>query len=288
MSQLAKLSSLILMTTCASMMLPPKVVAQTSIVLQAGVQLDDKVPSLDESLAPGNQFNQSSIEQKIQKSPEQNQWYKVPSWAAGSWKTLKAQVTSHKDEVTGRESIDGSEYTMKSAFSIGVEKDRTGQIWDFVDHNYWTRTEYDTNDGYAFVTDNAPGLILNNTFRTEFRCIAFLVDKATGNIISTKQRQAFSIYTCQSSQLIQEKEWHRVFDWHGNVISSAHNIGNCTRTDYFEVDPKRITADGRLLQPLFKKYLTDNRMSALLPQSAADINAEINSVMPYAPKRKSK
>ncbi len=280
MRLLAKLSSLLLLINHFSLLQPPMAWAQTSITLQAGVQLDDKVPSLDETLAPGNQFNQTSIEQKIQKVPEQNQWYKIPSWAAGSWKTLKAQTTSYKDETTGKNTISGFEYTMKAAFSMGLEKDRTGQIWDFVDHNYWTHTEYDSQDAYCFVTYTAPGTIDNNTFRKSSRYIAFVVDKATKKIISTEQEQAVSIYSNQSTTLMQKKAWHRVFDWNGNPVSSAHNEVNCIRSNYFIADPTTVTADGRLLQPLFKKYLIDNGLAALLPQGASDIDAEINSVMP--------
>ncbi len=263
-------------------------VAQTSMTLQAGIQLDDKVPALDQALAPGNQFNQSLVEQKIHKTAEQNQWFKIPSWAAGSWKTLKAQTTSHKDETSGRETTDGSEYTMKTAFSMGLEKDRTGQIWDFVDHNYWTHTEYDNSDAYCFVTYTSPGVIENNQLREEGRFISFLVDKATGAIISTTQKQAFSIYLEQSPTLMKRKAWQRAFDWQGNTMYSTHSEANCIRTSHFSVDPSITATDGRLLQPLFKKYLIENNLVMLMPQSKSEIEAEIKAVMTSATKNKRK
>lgn len=267
------------MLNCLPIDHSPMAVAQTSITLQAGIQLDDKMPALDQTLAPGNQFNQSLVEQKIRKTAEQNQWFKIPSWAAGSWKTLKAQTTSHKDETSGRETTDGSEYTMKSAFSMGIAKDRTGQIWDFVDHNYWTHTEYDNQDAYCFVTHISPGVIENNSLKQEAKYIAFLVDKATGSIISTTQKQAISIYWQQSPTLVKKKAWQRAFDWHGNTMYSTNSEANCIRTSHFSVDPRIIATDGRLLQPLFKKYLIENNLVTLMPQSVSEIEAEIKAVM---------
>ncbi len=288
MSKFAKLSSLLLLLTYFPLLQAPMTLAQTSMTLQAGVQLDDKVPSLDETLAPGNQFNQSSMEQKIKKAPEENQWYKIPSWSAGSWKTLKAQTTSHKDETTGREALNGRQYTMKSSFSMGIEKDCTGQIWDFVDRNYWTHTEYDDKDTYCFVTYMSPGAIENNTIRKEGRYIAFVVDKATSKIISTKQEQSVSIYSYQSPTLMRESSWQRTFDWRGSTLYSIQCETNCIRTSPFIVDQTCVSADGRLLQPLFKKYLVENNLSKLLPRSVSEIESEINSVMPAPVKHKRK
>lgn len=284
----AKFKLLLSLLNCLLTLQLPIASAQNSITLQAGVQLDDKVSALDQTLSPGNQFNQSSIEKKIQKQVEQNQWFKIPLWAAGSWKTLKAQTTSEKDEITGNETIDGSEYTMKTSFSMGIEKDRTGQIWDFVDHNYWTHTEYDYSDAYCFVTYTSPGTIENNQLKKEGRFIAFLVDKATGKIISTEQKQSFSIYSYKAPNLMQKKSWQRAFDWQGNTTHSLHSEANCIRTSPFTVDPSTIATDGRLLSPLFKKYLIENRLSALVPQSVNEIDAEINAVMTSGTKNKHK
>lgn len=288
MNSIAKFSALVLLLHCSPLVQQQSALARTSMTLQAGVQLDEKLPSLDETLAPGNQFNQSLVEQKLRKATDRNQWYRIPSWAAGTWKTSMAQTTSYKDEITGEETLDGAQYTMKSNFDLGVEKDRTGQIWNFVECNYWTRTEYETKYAYTFVTYNAPGQVKNNTLKTESRSVSFFVDKLTGKILSTAQRQSIEIYSNRNTSFIHSKDWHRNFDWHGTVISSAHNENNCIRTDYFEVCPTRVTADNRLLTPLFKEYLKEKGLSHLLPLTANDVYAEINSVVPSANMKKGK
>ncbi len=124
--------------------------------LQAGVELNIKLPALDASLTPGNKFSMEAATRILNNDRHRNQWYKVPHWVAGRWHQDKAVTVYYRDEITGSESDKPHPYNFDGTFNIGTEDDTSKQIWDFADANYWTTTETDDRYCYMFVTSVQP------------------------------------------------------------------------------------------------------------------------------------
>jgi len=233
--------------------------------LQAGVELNVKLPPLDPSLAPGNRFDLTTVTNLLKKRYDHNDWYKVPDWASGRWHQSKATTVYYRDEVSGVESEKPRTYNLESNFNLGIEKDKGKQVWDFADAYYWTTTESDKTYCHTFVTSLQP--VLNNETTCSFRglSISFVVDKWSNKIVSCKQRENIEIYEYVSRSRMRNKTWHKVFDWSGSPILSATNESTCIKIKQYADHSNEKTSDGRDLHPLFVDYLRNHNLRELIP-----------------------
>jgi hypothetical protein len=233
--------------------------------LQAGVELNVKLPALDASLTPGNKFNLEAATTLLNNNRHRNQWYKVPHWAAGRWHESKAVTVYYRDDINGEESDKPHPYNFNSNFNIGTEDDTSKQIWGFADANYWTTTETENRYCYMFVTSLQPLLHSEETCSFRGLSVSFIVDKMTNRIITCKQRETVQIYENVSESRMRNCTCHRVFNWDGVAELSATNESDCNRISKYRNLGNEKAADGRVLHPMFVEYLRSHDMGVLIP-----------------------
>lgn len=99
-------------------------------VLEGAVQLDDELPSLDRTLAPGNTFDAEIAKALIFSERKNiNEWYRIPAWLAGSWETKEAVRTYSRNDVTGAINEQPNPYKCENIATWGDQYDRNFDVW---------------------------------------------------------------------------------------------------------------------------------------------------------------
>src|SRR5262249_15358194 len=119
--------------------------------LYGSAELDQRLPSLDPTLAPGNTFDKEVAEAILLKGfHSTNDWYRIPNWIAGTWEEKESVTTFFRDEQTGETDETPQPHKSVSQDSWGRRKDRAGNVWDKLSVGYVTETIHENNISYNF------------------------------------------------------------------------------------------------------------------------------------------
>ena len=236
--------------------------------LQGNVQLDESLPSLDKSFAPGEIFDLAVTE----KSKGTVTFYKIPTWMAGLWKSEKARTTSFLN-YQGTSNVDlGEDYIARSVGRFGDILDRGGQIWNLSHVNYWSKTEYADHCGYSLVSDFAVVQFSDKTCTTSDKSLVIMVDNATGKIISTQQRETVVFHQYQSPTIYKSTSTHKSFDWKGSPLCLVTNESYETRVAPFS-NRAGEQVNGVKMSKLFADFLREKGLASLVPLDAKSLDA---------------
>ncbi len=194
----------------------------------------DHIAKLDETLSPGNQFNQDIATTLLSKNGGNN-WVKRPNWFAGTWLPQEVTITHFRNEITGQE--DNIPHSQKLDVSRLGEVDKqnaqvvigyfptVGAWWQFIDSGFWTRTvnQYTFNQQCEITQSNAG----SDTVRNNATSITFTVDQ-NNKIQSVIQEQYRNITSKISDDLIQIDRDSKIYGHDGGLLSSLH------KTIYFK------------------------------------------------------
>src|ERR1700733_6444692 len=137
---------------------------------------------LDQSLATGNTFDKRRAEYLLGKPESINNWYRVPSWLAGSWRSEQVTTTYKRDERTGSEDrLDHLENRRHSGIK-GTFSDNTGQVWEFDRQGYWDNSVDDNYKTYCWVTLRTEKVATDSEYSFHTDAIDFVTTK-NDNII---------------------------------------------------------------------------------------------------------
>jgi len=257
------ISGLVCLSACFAFAAPAD--AET---LQGNVQLDESLPALDKSFAPGEIFDVGVME----KSKGAVTFYKIPNWMAGSWKSEKARKTSFLN-YQGSSNVDlGEDYLARSVGRFGVILDRSGQLWNLSQVNYWSKTEYADHCGYSLISDFAVVEFSDKACTTSDKCLVIMIDNATGKIISTQQRETVDFHQYQSPTIYKTTSTHKSFDWKGCPLCLVTNESYETRLEPFS-NRAGEQVDGVRMSKLFADFLREKGLASLVPLDAKSLDA---------------
>ncbi len=136
----------------------------TPVTLSVGLKFDEKAEPLDPLLLPGNLFDKEVAAALLSKTGESTElvfptWRKVPSWQAGEWGTEQATGTRlvyYKNGLV-EEGEPLGVYKMGTEFTLGLLKDKNGDIWGPYSTGKWTETQYDGYVSYSYIYFQSAG-----------------------------------------------------------------------------------------------------------------------------------
>lgn len=237
--------------------------------LSASVELNQKLPSIDPTLSPGSTFDKDVAKQLLfEKHPKTNDWFRIPKWLAGSWESNEAVTTFSRDEKTGY--IDESPRPHKSAgiSDFGDQIDKVGDVWQKIRARYIAETEGDDTTTYAFMLQYEPVECKSgdmDTFTSKSLGVNINVDRESGKIVSTHQRQTLTRHTRISNSLMRSESMHRTFDWQGTLLVSAINLSNEKKVQNLVISKSRKS---------FTSFLTAHGMENLIPEPTYEMMLE--------------
>lgn len=228
--------------------------------LHGGVEHSDTVPAAPLALMPGIKFDEDALP----KLTPGNNWLAIPNWFAGTWQ-YKTETVTRMRLYTKDPGYPSVPFTLKNEFkrTHGQQKDKSGQIWDYikVPYSYTTKVDngylgYERTLSVDIVKCNEDEVI-RKVFGPDS-----VVDPDTQEILLTQQKQCVSRYTKFGDDAVHLDSSTKIFDMQGSakLLKISEMVGMRVKP-YEEIDEQ----DGRNLKQSFAQFLTSIGKKDLIP-----------------------
>jgi hypothetical protein len=226
-----------------------------------GVQHSQKLNPVDGSFMPGLPYKQDE-----NKAIPSNEWFWIPSWSAGVWRSHYQTLYYHYDYASGVNDRQVKRFLAQSDEPLGTLYDRNKEVWEInqapfsaVVHGskYITVQSIDTKE-----------VVYTGQDRIVFRICgkSLEVDPTNGKIVGTQQTEAIQAYTYLGWQngleIMRCDASLKHFDENGKAESVDKQFGFCYRIQDFEPIYEYKGNDTRAL---FRNYLVKAGLLDLLP-----------------------
>src|SRR5215470_11319486 len=228
--------------------------------LKARIEHSENLAPVPSGLMQGGRFDEQSLPPLTPK----NKWSPVPSWLAGTWQ-FKTETVTHMRLFTKDASYPPVPFVLRNEFqkTFGCQKDKSGQIWDYVKAPYSYTCKLD--EGYLGYNRCESVDVIAGDPREYVRRVVgpdSVIDPNSQQILLTQQKECFSRYSQLGDDAVRVDGSTKIFDMQGN--SKVLKISNMAamRVKPFEaIDEK----DGENLKQLFSDFLKANGKADLLP-----------------------
>jgi len=217
------------------------------------------IKRLDPKLWPGNNFDKKLATALLNdRTKGHHIWENIPDWRSGGWQCSQETNTRWQKFVDGKTPLEQKPlgvHPAAGAESIGLQKDKYGNIWDEFGGGYWQEMDYATDKGHTYVKFRVPGDATNTDYYAE--SVEFDVDKRTNKIKSVQQRRTQSRSAYVAPDILKEEEMHTAYNEKGQPIESAWNTILLKRISPFAaIDSERSD---------FVRFLTAKGLQSLIP-----------------------
>lgn len=225
--------------------------------LQGGVQHDEQLPSLPDDYQVGKRFDPAQL---TALTPN-NLWYPIPDWFGGKWHSESMTITSVQDCTSGKSEKVHLIRKEVADTTHGQQRDKTGQIWDFLKIPRVIKVAVD--GGTCYLTCSSEDILQSDSSAVVFKALTsqITIDKSK-RVISSEQVQQISRTRPLDEGLIQIEGSLKNFTADGDPaqIQTVEKVVQKT-APYQEID-----TDGDLnLKQLFIEFLKKTGRQELLP-----------------------
>ena len=201
---------------------------------------------------------------KLKKLSPDNQWARLPDWAAGSFKWKFS--STYYSFTYGMKSEDYSVDTRmaKSGETRGWQKDRFGNIWEYSYKDYYTKTECEDTFSVSLVKDAELLQVSGEKFIMRFVAVRAIVSKYTQRIIATRQTESIQTYTPYAENIVKINGSVKSFDEDGNPLTLEKVLTLEQRILPYQ---SRDSYRGQNMRALFAEYLVSHGLASSVPPS---------------------
>jgi hypothetical protein len=243
----------------AGVLFCPQAEAQTPRpLLQGGVDHVESMPAVEPALRAGATYDAAVVD----KLTPGNDWFRIPSFLAGYWKTTNSTrfyVFYSSDSSEDRQVV--QEYSAYEE-NFGHQVDKEGSIWHYTDVPYKTSIdkpkvkEIQIVSGFESMYMDPSKIILRH------RSKRIQVDKVTQKITKSFQAECIQTYTQVDAQHFRMDASIQSYDQNGKPMNLTKRYSFATRVDPF----KPVTFfSGKNIKQLFVEYLTYRGLAYLIP-----------------------
>ncbi len=217
------------------------------------VELSKSLPPLNPAFAPGRTFDLQSARSLVEAPAKQNYFYQIPKWAGGTWNGTEAVRTFSRDETTGQVDQNQRRYKASVSETIGYIKDSQGNLWQYADAGYWTKTQFAKRVDYSYISLVEPLEVTQQTFIFRALITQIKVEPSSNKIVDTYQKE--TIVHCKEVKdgQMRQKHLQRMFNWKGEPALSTTDISFRKRVAEFA--PVAQTAQGDDIPTLFSAFM---------------------------------
>jgi hypothetical protein len=226
--------------------------------LQGAAILDDALPGLPDQFHVGSQFDQSAL----QGLTPDNVWFPIPNWFAGKWHGESRTVDFIEDCQSGVHESPHAVMKEVQDTTMGYQRDKTGQIWHFVEIPRWRKVE--DQKGFAYLHALREDVLDNDASHVVLKILnnQMLVDGGKQTILSSHQVQQIGTYIPVEDGLVRLDASLKTFDADGSPKIHEECSALMKRTAPYE---DLNTLNGLDLKQLFIEYLKKTGRQDLLP-----------------------
>ncbi len=228
-------------------------------VLHGQVEHHESLPPLEADLQSGAPFAESAIERKAKYA---GKWLKIPAWFAGTFQTRETYIESAFDYATGK--LVQLKRVVPSAGmeQRGQQRDLRGGIWHYYVESGASKTDQTLYQTYNTVDWYGPEVVSDDRVVMRIQATSLVVDKNTGVIVDSFQREDLKTYVPRASNSIAVRYTSKSFDSRGNPRDMQTGRSIHQRVAPFAVVNN---GDGVDYRALFRDYLESNHLGNLMP-----------------------
>lgn len=226
-------------------------------MLKASISHSVKLSPLSEGFRAGAQFDFNELKRSV----NGNEWYQIPSWAAGRWKQTTSTTFFRKDLRTGSSNFTPNTHRFVLSGEHGLQRDRLGNIWDMIGPGA-NKGEGDEYWVIQIIDRVEPIFIDQKEMVLKYTGKSIRVSKSTRRIRVAEQLECITTSTSQSSTLLKDVSDIKSFDEDGEPIYLVKCLSfDKKESNFSPVDVQR----GIDVHRRFIEYLKSNNLSALIP-----------------------
>lgn len=247
-------------------------------LLKGNVQHSESLTPIEKYLFPGAHVDVT----RLRRLTPNNFWFRIPAWAAGTWKGETNTTYSKYWYQTGNRNFAVDTFMARGADTWGQQMDRNGNIWTYQGTNFWTVTEGQYYWTFSFVKSFDPIEVSAEKIVVQFLGYRVLVDKNTSMVLRSYQAESIQTYTTPLEGMKKVDGSIKVFDSYGRPICLSKVVSFDRRVlPFIRVDNRK----GMDYRSLFDEYLSSHGLLDLLPKSKVTMKNGSAGRKPWIGKR---
>ena len=227
--------------------------------LQGGVEHAETLPPVDKRLQTGAEFDDHYFD----KEQPNNLWVPIPSWFAGVWRTQTETMLNTVDLEDPDNSVSYPRVMKRNdKWIFGMQVDRTGQIWHFINVPSHRKVLINTDYEYRNETSKEFLYIGEDRVLTRIRFVAFTVDSTSRRITESRQQETQWLFTPAADGIVRGDNSFKTYSTNGKPLSMSRNFAPFYRAQAFA--PIDIY-NGIDMRKSFREYLMSHNLADRLP-----------------------
>ena len=193
-----------------------------SFFLQGRIEHSDKLAPLSENLQAGSRFDSHSLPAAKYGS----NWFKIPSWFAGTFQSTQSVIDYVKDYATGRSGRPNKVVGSLAQEMHGFQKDADGDIWHFYVQSGSSRSEQSGQLTINNIDWYGPELVSKDRVVMRVQATSFVVDKSSGVIVDSFRREDIKTYSPGKNGELNVSYTSKSFDSRGRArdLQDGHSV----------------------------------------------------------------
>jgi hypothetical protein len=226
--------------------------------LQGGVVHDEVLPALPNQFQAGRPFDLT----ELQGVRPDNNWFPIPDWLAGKWHMESKTIDYMQSYTTGLSNEPHSVVKEVSDVVNGHQRDKSGQIWNFIEIPRWNKVEDQRHT--VFLRALQEDVLQSDSSQVVLKVLnnQMFVDDTRHTITGSIMVQQIASYTPVADGLVKLSASLKGFDGYGNPTQLQRCSSSMKRTSTYE-DVNSL--HGIDLRQLFAEFLKKTGRQDLLP-----------------------
>lgn len=231
-----------------------------SRMLEGSLEHSESLPAEDSRFAAGTTFDASTL-------PEfqaGNNWFWLPQWFAGNYKTETLTRIYRYDFRTGKTDLARNTAVFRRTEKWGWQQDRLGGVWQYDNTPYKKEVDRGGSREIQLCKERVPVKITNDSATLRFRITAIIINRQTDKIEWTIQSEFLQTYTPVGTDRVKVEVSAKSFDVYGKPMTLDKSVQYLDRITGFEPEE---SYDGKDLRVLFREFLLSSNRANLIPDS---------------------
>lgn len=231
-------------------------------MLQGSAEHSESLPAEDSRFSAGATFDAKAL-------PEYktaNNWFWIPQWFAGKYKTESITRYYRYDYRTGQTDLTRNTSVLRRTEIWGWQQDRLGGIWQYDSAPYREEVDRDTLFEIQLCKERTPVKITNDSVVLRFRITSIFINRKTEKIEWTIQSEFLQTYTQVGPTRLKVEISAKAFDENGKPKTLDKNTQYLDRISGFE---PVISMNGRDVKDMFRDFLLARNRADLIPESSS-------------------
>lgn len=229
-------------------------------MLEGSAEHAETLPAEDSRFAAGSVFDASSLPE----FKSGNNWFWLPTWFAGNYKTDTLTRVYRYDYRTGKTDVARNTAVFRRTEKWGWQQDRLGGVWQFDNTPYQKEVDRGPSKEIQLCKERVPVRITNDSATLRFRITAIIINRETEKIEWTIQSEFLQTYTLVNPNRIRVDVSAKSFDVNGKPMTLDKSVQYLDRITGFEPENN---LDGKDLRVLFREFLLARNRADLIPDN---------------------